>query len=93
MPGQDARIVSANAPEVDSQREQAEAINPEIERRFSYHPPKGSQPARYERIRAMAKSFAYALDQMCPNSREKSLALTHLEDVVYCANASIARNE
>lgn len=68
-------------------------INPELERRFTYHAPKGNQPARYERIRAMAKNFAYALDQMCPDSREKSLALTHLEDATMWANASIARNE
>jgi hypothetical protein len=66
---------------------------PELERRFTYHAPKGNQLARYERIRAFAKDFAYALDQMCPESREKSLALTNLEQAVMWANASIARNE
>ncbi len=73
--------------------EQGEVSNPDLEKRFTYHPPKGNQLARYERIRAFAKDFAYALDQMCPNSREKSLAWTHLEDCVMWANASIARNE
>lgn len=68
-------------------------INSELERRFTYHAPKGNQLARYERIRNFAKDFAYALEQMCPNSREKSLALTHLEEVSMWANASIARNE
>ena len=67
--------------------------NPELERRFSYHAPKGDQVTRYERIRNAAKAFAYLIDQTCPNSREKSLAWTHLEDAVYSANASIARNE
>ncbi len=67
--------------------------DPEIERRFTYHAPTPSQVKRYEQIRDFAKEFAYLLIQTCPNSRERSLALTHLEDVVYCANASIARNE
>lgn len=68
-------------------------INPDFERRFTYHAPKGSQQARYERIRNFGKDFAYAVDQMCPNSREKSLALTNLEQAIMWANASIARNE
>ena len=72
---------------------QAEPLNEELERRFTYHPPKGTQLARYERIRSLGKLFAYELDKMCPNSREKSLAWTHLEDAVMWANASIARNE
>ncbi len=74
-------------------QEQATPVNPDLEKRFTYHAPKANQLPRYERIRALAKEFAYALDQMCPNSREKSLALTHLEDSVMWANASIARNE
>jgi hypothetical protein len=72
---------------------EAEPIDPDIEKRFTYHPPKGSQLARYERLRAAAKSLAYLIKQSTPYSREQSLALTHLEDVVYCANAAIARNE
>ncbi len=75
------------------QHEEAKPINPEIELRFTYHPPKGNQVARYERLRNFAKSFAYVIDQACPESREKSLALTHLEDAVTCANAAIARRE
>lgn len=80
-------------PDEENVAEEAEPVNPELDRRFTYHAPKGNQAVRYERIRAMAKSFAYALDQMCPNSREKSLAWTALEESVFWANASIARNE
>jgi hypothetical protein len=72
---------------------EAEPIDPDIEKRFTYHPPKGNQLIRYERLRDAAKSFAYLIKQSTPYSREQSLALTHLEDVVYCANAAIARNE
>jgi len=72
---------------------EAMPVNPELERRFTYHPPKDNQPQRYERIRFFGKSFAEAIDQMCPNSREKSLAWTALEECVMWANAAIARNE
>ena len=61
--------------------------------RFTYHAPKEGQPQRYENIRKQALGFAEILDAMCPDSREKSLAITKLEEVVFWANASIARNE
>lgn len=68
-------------------------VNEQIEKNFSYHPPKEGQPERYEAIRGHAKAVAIAIDIYCPNSREKSLALTKLEEAVFWANASIARNE
>jgi hypothetical protein len=63
----------------------------EIETRFTYHAPKEGQPAIYEEIRERAKLMALALDSLCPESRELSLALTKLEEVVFWANAAIAR--
>lgn len=65
----------------------------EIDKRFTYHAPKADQPARYSEIRAMGKNFAFLIEEACPDSREKSLALTKLEEVVMWANAAIARNE
>ena len=65
----------------------------EIQNRFTYHKPKDDQPARYEEIRKRAHGLAISLLEACPDSRERSLALTHLEDAVMWANASIARNE
>ena len=64
-----------------------------IEKNFKYHAPKGDQPAIYEKIRGHAKTFAELIDGLCPNSREKSIAVTKLEERVMWANASIARNE
>jgi hypothetical protein len=61
--------------------------------RFTYHAPIGSQPARYEEIRARALDFAEYLEKRCPDSRELSLAITHLEETVFWANAAIARHE
>jgi hypothetical protein len=65
----------------------------ELHTRFTYHPPKGDQPVRYERIRAHGKALAELVDEECPESREKSLALTHIEEAVMWANAAIARRE
>lgn len=64
-----------------------------VEHNFSYHPPKGDQIERYARIREEAKQFAFTIEKLCPPSRERSLALTNLEQAVMWANAAIARNE
>lgn len=65
----------------------------DIDKRFTYHPPKGDQPERYIRLRDEAKMLAELICEFCPNSRERSLALTKLEEAIFWANASIARNE
>lgn len=65
----------------------------EIERRFTYHPPKPGQPERYEALRNKAKEFALLIVELTPSSREQSLALTELEYCTMMANAAIARNE
>jgi len=61
--------------------------------RFTWHKPFGSQPERYEMIREMALDFANYLVRDCPDSRELSLALTKVEEAVFWANAAIARHE
>ena len=61
--------------------------------RFTYHAPKDGQPEKYVGIRGNAQDLAFSIDALCPDSREKSLAITKLEEVVFWANASIARNE
>lgn len=68
-------------------------LNQRIENNFVYHAPKGNQTLRYETLRERAKGLAYLIDEYCPESREKSLALTKLEEAVMWANAAIARNE
>ena len=67
--------------------------NEEIENRFTHHAPKGSQPVRYKALRDLGKAMAYGIDCYCPDSREKSLAITKLEEAIMWANAAIARNE
>jgi hypothetical protein len=65
----------------------------QIEKTFVYHAPKDGQAAKYERIRAAGKEFALLLSELCPESRDLSVAHTKLQEVVMFANASIAINE
>lgn len=65
----------------------------DILNRFTYHAPKGDQTERYNKIRMMARELAMVINTNVPESREKSLAFTKLEESVMWANAGIARNE
>ena len=65
----------------------------DIENRFTYHQPKGDQTDRYGEIRSQARQLAIAIAELVPDSREKSVAMTNLEQAVMWANAGIARNE
>lgn len=67
-------------------------MNQQIENNFKHHPPKAGQVEKYEAIRAKAKELAYLLEVACPHSREKSLAMTNLEQVMFWGNAAVARN-
>lgn len=64
-----------------------------IDNIFTYHPPSGTQQERYVAIRDKAKELAHLVNEACPESREKSLALTNLQQSVQMANASIAIHE
>ena len=65
----------------------------QIENNLSYHPPKDGQQECYGAIRQEARELAFTIQALCPESREKSLAMTNLEQSVMWANAAIARNE
>lgn len=64
----------------------------DVNKNFTYHAPKEGQPAKYEALRSKAKELAELIIESCPDSRERSVALTELETSVFWANASIARN-
>lgn len=65
----------------------------DLDNRFTYHPPQGSQQNRYVLIRDHAKGLAEFIVSNTPDSREQSLAITNLEQAIFWANAAIARNE
>jgi hypothetical protein len=60
---------------------------------YTYHTPEEGQPERYQALRARAKELAMLIDELCPDSRERSIAFTQLETAIFWANAAIARNE
>lgn len=61
--------------------------------RFTHHPSENGQPEHYKKIRDTALQMAMVINIECPDSREKSLAITNLEQTVFWANAAIARNK
>ena len=65
--------------------------NATIENNFTYHAPTHEQAELCEEIRNYARNFAYRINNYAPNSREKSLAMTKLEEAVMWANAAIVR--
>lgn len=65
----------------------------EIETRFTYHAPKDDQLDRYTTLRDAGKLLAGIIDRNVPESREKALAFTNLEQAIMWANSAIARRE
>ena len=59
--------------------------------RFTYHAPKNGQPEMYQEIRQKGLEMAGIVDTLAPDSREKSLAITKIEEAVMWAIAAIAR--
>jgi hypothetical protein len=89
MPGPDvAALLPQSRPSYITRVDHAE-----IHKRFTYHPPKPDQLPRYHTLRNHAASLAEHISNDCPPSRERSLALTKLEEAIMWANAAIARNE
>jgi hypothetical protein len=63
----------------------------DINNRFTYHAPKPGQPEQYQGLREEAKTLAFQIVENVPPGREQALALTHLENAIFWANAGIAR--
>ena len=63
-------------------------------KRFSFHPAK-DEPTRkaHEAIRNHCLRMTSVIDAYVPPGRERSLAITKLEEVMFWANAGIARND
>lgn len=69
-----------------------------IDNDFCFHPadknaPHGDQEGRYASVRRRCRELAHELVTLAPESRELSLALSKLEEVMFWTNAAIARNE
>ena len=60
-----------------------------LERSLTNQPPNAEQIGRIEALREDAKTLGRFIIEACPDSRERSLALTHLEDATMWAVKSI----
>lgn len=63
----------------------------DIDNRFNHHPPTGKKIADHETWRGGCKALAATLVDLLPEGREKSLAMTALEECLMWGNAAIAR--
>lgn len=59
--------------------------------RFRYHKPDEAKAKIHTAIRGNIYSAAEYINRVCPEGREKSLAMTKLEEAMFWANASLAR--
>ena len=64
-----------------------------IDNDFTYHPPTAEQIKKYPLIREEAKQLCVLLYRLAPGSPERTLAKRALEQFVFWANASIAREK
>lgn len=65
----------------------------QIDIAFTSHNVDKAAERKIETIRDMCRALAIGIDDFCPDGREKSLALTELEQVMFWANAAIAREK
>ena len=65
----------------------------DLDNRFDHHPPDVLKAAVHQLLRGIFKDVASVVAHECPEGREKSLAITKLEEALMWANASVARNE
>ena len=71
----------------------ADTKNDRIENNFGFHPADKETGKAHDSVRNECKELAYKLDKALPDSREKSLAMTKLEEVMLWGNAAVARNK
>lgn len=64
-----------------------------FENTYTYHAPKGDPDGAAMKAEGQARELAELIEACCPDSREKSLAHTKVEEATMWANAAIARNE
>lgn len=64
---------------------------PDLESRFTYHPPGTDQVLAHERIRRAGLMFARFLKANCPESWEQRVAIDQVDMAVMWANAAVAR--
>jgi len=60
---------------------------------FGYHSPNPERGAQHDAMRKAVLELAIVVNNTLPECREKSLAITKLEEAMFWANAGIARSD
>lgn len=63
----------------------------ELDTIFIYSAPTAEHQAKFATLTAKWNEVASLINQLCPDSREKSLAITKLDECRFFANAAIVR--
>lgn len=64
----------------------------DIANRFDFHQPDDEKRMSHEFVRNMLAATAKDFEHLLPEGREKSLAITKLEEAMFWANAALARS-
>lgn len=73
---------------------ETETLEDLICRNFETHPAQSRDTInRHSRVRSLTRGLALELGAILPASRERTMALCKLEEVMFWSNASIARNQ
>ncbi|WP_435834906.1 Acb2/Tad1 domain-containing protein [Streptomyces antibioticus] len=69
-------------------------MDPEdIQHRFAFHAATTQEKRdAHSSIRQACRRLADHINESCPEGREKSLAITHVEEAMFWANAALARS-
>lgn len=63
----------------------------DLDKRFVYHAPDADRALLHGQVRTVIGDLARYFDDVLPDGREKALTVTKLEEVMFWANAAIAR--
>lgn len=64
----------------------------ELRHRSAYHPPQSDDTIRaHEQVREATTEMTLLFNAILPEGREKSMALTFLDQAMWAANAAVAR--
>lgn len=63
-----------------------------LKNRFTFHAATSAQAKKYEEIRPAALLFAELINELAPESAEKTKAIGYIDQAVMYANAAIARH-
>lgn len=66
-------------------------LNAKLDNQFKYHIAEGAQPMQFATIRGECLDLARIIVVICPDCEEREQAILRLNEVMFWANAAIAR--